>query len=268
MECNEVRHALSARIDGEQPRASWDDDVIDAHLAECSECQKWYAHALTLGRTLRVTPAAETDPIPDFSETLLGAVPDSQLPQPRSWRIMSLSLSRIALILLGLIYVGWAIYLLSSSTTFVGEPVVAGRPPEGAVGNSRNPDVARLFIDAAAMRLALGFSLLWCSWRPRMTAGMIPFFGALWAFSAGFVSRDIVLGVATCQQIMALILFIITVAIMVVCWFSHFGVSPGDVGGSLKSLSARPVRSTFEDARETARLIDEMSDDVRRHVGG
>ena len=47
MECNEVRHALSARIDGEQPRASWDDDVIDAHLAECSECQKWYAHALT-----------------------------------------------------------------------------------------------------------------------------------------------------------------------------------------------------------------------------
>ena len=100
-----------------------------------------------------------------------------------------------------------------------------------------------------------------------MTAGMIPLFGALWAFTAGFASRDIVLGLATPQQLMGLILFIITVLVMVWCWFSQFGVSAGDVTGSLKSFSARPVKSTFSDARETARLIDEANDDVHRQVG-
>ena len=267
MECSEVRQVLSARIDGERSRATWDDDVIDAHLAECEDCQNWYTQALTLGRTLRVVPADDSESIPDFSESLVQSVPEDQLPHRRSWRVISLSLSRIVLIVLGLIYVGWAIYLLSHSTTLTGSPVPSGGDSDGAVGDSHDPDVARLFIDAAAMRLSLGFSLFWCAWRPRMTAGMISLFGALWAFTAGFASRDIVLGLATPQQLMGLVLFIVTVLVMVWCWFSHLGVSAGDVTGSLKSFSARPVKSTFSDARETARLINEANDDVHHHVG-
>ena len=37
MECSEVRQALSARIDGERSRATWDDDVIDAEVIEGDE---------------------------------------------------------------------------------------------------------------------------------------------------------------------------------------------------------------------------------------
>ncbi|WP_300611685.1 zf-HC2 domain-containing protein, partial [Corynebacterium sp.] len=41
MECAEVRAALSARLDGED--AAVPGEIVDAHVAQCEECQAWYA---------------------------------------------------------------------------------------------------------------------------------------------------------------------------------------------------------------------------------
>ena len=54
MECEEIRAALSARLDGEQ--ASIADEVIDAHLGACEECRAWYERAVRLNRALTVGP--------------------------------------------------------------------------------------------------------------------------------------------------------------------------------------------------------------------
>jgi predicted anti-sigma-YlaC factor YlaD len=47
MECDRVREAISARIDGEDPGLL--DDVLEAHLAGCAACRAWRqrAHAVT-----------------------------------------------------------------------------------------------------------------------------------------------------------------------------------------------------------------------------
>jgi len=47
MECDRVREAISARIDGEDPGVP--DGAIEAHLATCADCRGWQqrAHAIT-----------------------------------------------------------------------------------------------------------------------------------------------------------------------------------------------------------------------------
>jgi predicted anti-sigma-YlaC factor YlaD len=47
MECDRVREAISARIDGEDPGVP--DSAIEAHLATCAACRDWQqrAHAMT-----------------------------------------------------------------------------------------------------------------------------------------------------------------------------------------------------------------------------
>ena len=60
MECAEVRAALSARLDGED--AAVPGEIVDAHVAQCEECQAWYAQVTAIGRDLRlrVNPPAPT----------------------------------------------------------------------------------------------------------------------------------------------------------------------------------------------------------------
>ena len=56
MDCQDVRAALSARLDGEPSGA--DDDVVDAHLDACDECRAWFEKAVALNRSLLMGPAA------------------------------------------------------------------------------------------------------------------------------------------------------------------------------------------------------------------
>lgn len=55
MDCQEVRTSMSARLDGETAELS--DELIDAHLAGCEDCQRWYATITALGRRMNLTTA-------------------------------------------------------------------------------------------------------------------------------------------------------------------------------------------------------------------
>lgn len=66
MTCSQVRIALSARLDGEDPGLA--PAVIDDHLAGCAGCRQWQASAAAVTPMLRV-PAA-----PDLTELVLARV--------------------------------------------------------------------------------------------------------------------------------------------------------------------------------------------------
>ncbi|MFK3980029.1 zf-HC2 domain-containing protein [Micromonospora sp. NPDC050397] len=69
MTCDEVRVALSARLDGEDPRAPM--EALDAHTLTCPGCQLWLARAEELGQVMRTVRAVE---VPDLTATVLAAV--------------------------------------------------------------------------------------------------------------------------------------------------------------------------------------------------
>ncbi|WP_329107956.1 zf-HC2 domain-containing protein [Micromonospora sp. NBC_01699] len=69
MTCDEVRVALSARLDGEDPRAPM--EALDAHTVTCPGCQLWLVRAEELGRVMQRAQAVE---VPDLTATVLAAV--------------------------------------------------------------------------------------------------------------------------------------------------------------------------------------------------
>ncbi|SDX93089.1 Predicted anti-sigma-YlaC factor YlaD, contains Zn-finger domain [Micromonospora pattaloongensis] len=68
MTCDEIRIALSARLDGEDPQAPA--ARLDGHLAGCAACRVWLARAEQVTRAVRVQPAE----VPDLTAAVLAAV--------------------------------------------------------------------------------------------------------------------------------------------------------------------------------------------------
>jgi predicted anti-sigma-YlaC factor YlaD len=68
MRCDDVRVALSARLDGEDP--GMPAAVLDAHAADCPACRDWLARAERVKRELRL-PVAD---VPDLTASILSAV--------------------------------------------------------------------------------------------------------------------------------------------------------------------------------------------------
>jgi len=72
IDCARVQAALSARLDGEDTGVP--DDVVDAHLSGCVECQAFFEQAARLNRQLRLTEVPVGDAVPDLSEMILAGV--------------------------------------------------------------------------------------------------------------------------------------------------------------------------------------------------
>jgi predicted anti-sigma-YlaC factor YlaD len=70
MECDRVREAISARIDGED--GGIPDDVLAAHLAGCADCRSWEQRAHVVTRRARLGGAFLDR---DLTERVLAAVP-------------------------------------------------------------------------------------------------------------------------------------------------------------------------------------------------
>jgi len=85
MDCEEVRAALSARLDGEP--SGHDDDVVDAHLDACDDCRAWFEKAVALNRSLLMGPAqgAATPDFSDLSERILSTVEPERRRRERTW---------------------------------------------------------------------------------------------------------------------------------------------------------------------------------------
>jgi predicted anti-sigma-YlaC factor YlaD len=68
MRCQDVRVALSARLDGEDPQLP--PAALDEHATTCPECRMWLAQVERVTRAVRVQVAE----VPDLTATVLAAV--------------------------------------------------------------------------------------------------------------------------------------------------------------------------------------------------
>jgi predicted anti-sigma-YlaC factor YlaD len=68
MRCHEVRVALSARLDGEDPQLPA--AALDEHATTCPECREWLVRVERVTRAVRVQVAE----VPDLTATVLTAV--------------------------------------------------------------------------------------------------------------------------------------------------------------------------------------------------
>lgn len=242
MECSEVRAALSARLDGEE--AKLPDDLVDAHLEACSECQQWYATVTALGRNLRMgTAQAPAGPQID-AEQLAQSVLSTAEQHPSVFvgmrrRTLPLMLGRIALGVLALVYVLWGGYLLFSPT---------GGLLSNAVETSSDPATSGFIGDAATARFALAGGLVWTAWRPKVASGVLPIYLGLFAFSAGFAARDIIVGlvesdsVATdiATPVFTVVVYAASALALLVVWLArHHVFTP--LRQSLRMMLAQPV---------------------------
>lgn len=168
MRCEEIREALSARLDDEAPPPGADDAAVDAHLAGCAGCRTWLLEATTLHRTVRVRAAA---PLEDRTDHILAAVPLTARPRRVREGV------RYALLAIGITQI-----LLALPSLVLGEDAQAP------------VHIAR---EMGAFELALGVGLLATFFRPRLAAGLLPFATAL----AGAMLLTAVLDVAQGQAV-------------------------------------------------------------------
>ncbi|MDO5731101.1 zf-HC2 domain-containing protein [Corynebacterium sphenisci] len=228
MDCEEVRAALSARLDGED--APGEDDVVDAHLDACADCRGWFEKAVAVNRSLLMGPAAEPPGVDfaELSERILTTVEPQRRRRERAWRLVA-GAARGVLIAFGLAYVVWGI----------GDLAAAGRLLGGAAGAAAEDPGAGYAVDAAALRLALAAGLFWAAWRPQVAAAMAPVYGAAAMFSGGFATRELVLGAADAADLARLALMFATAGVLTVVWLG--GYTPRAIAEAWRAAAGLPV---------------------------
>ena len=165
MSCTHIRHALSARLDGEDPGV--DDAVIETHLDTCAACRDFAASAAQLHRSTRV---ASAPPMPDLTPAILAAIGDDAVAPSDDTRLAL----RWILAVLALVQIGVAVpaLLLGSDA---GLPVHAAR-----------------HLGSFDIAVAVGF--LFAAWRPARIPGLLPVVAALVACLVASSLLDVAAG--------------------------------------------------------------------------
>lgn len=196
--CEQIQAALSAQLDGEDP--GLDQDVLEAHVAGCAQCQAFYSQAALFNRKLHMQ--SEPPVAPDLSATILEEVDATWRKQIRLRNTYSW-LCRLGLSFLGIVWGLWAIRLI------------------GTAGISESRE---LYIDAAAIRLAVAAMLFFVAIFPRFAGSLAPFLGAWWSFSFGVRLQDIFTGSLDSTGVLLLVLLLGSVILCALTWLVQVGV--------------------------------------------
>ena len=145
MECDRYRHALSARMDGED--LGIEPDLLTHHLSTCTACRNWEADAARLARAVRVNSA---DAIPDLTPGILAAIGQERAPAWRGVGALRVALGVVAL---------FTIFLNAQDLFFA-----------DYIGHTTR--------ELSSFELALGVGFLSAAWRPVRAFGMVPLVGA------------------------------------------------------------------------------------------
>lgn len=208
LSCDQVQAALSARLDGEDPGV--DDDVLDAHLASCDNCQAFYERAAQLNRRLSFGGGMDQakENIPDLSDAILAGI-EPQFRRQAASRALSASLSRVLLGVIGVFWIVGAVFSLGDVQALDNVDI--------------DPMMQSLAFEVAATRGAFGFALFATAWLPNLSAGALPVFGATAMFSLGFRVRDLFMGNLTTGQIGELVLLAASVLALLWTWIASRG---------------------------------------------
>lgn len=165
MRCDQIREAISARLDGEDPGV--ETTVVDTHVASCPGCRAFVEGTAALHRSLRLAPAP---PVPDLTPRVLAAIGSHATGREAGSRERGL---RIALALLGLMQLAVAV------------PVLLGSDGGGDIHSARH-------LGSFSIALAVGF--LFAAWRPARVTGLLPVTVALVVCVLGTSLLDVIGG--------------------------------------------------------------------------
>lgn len=225
----QVQAAISARLDGENH--GLDEDVVDAHIAECAECRAFQDKAARLSRSLSFVESAGAgmDPPQDLSDFILGGV-ESEWQRTAGRRHAGVAMARISLVFIATICAVWAVAMVAQSSGMV--------PDSGDVLEpTADPAGAAALIEGAALRLGLASGLFFAAWRPRLAPGLMPLTCTIFAFLCGFAMRDIALGSLVFDQVYALLVTGLATAALGWAWAADRGFS---LRGAWRVLGADP----------------------------
>ncbi|MGH9032787.1 MAG: zf-HC2 domain-containing protein [Acidimicrobiia bacterium] len=167
MNCDQIREAISAHLDGEDPGVPRAD--VDAHLATCGHCRAFADGAGALHGSLRLAPAPD---VPDLTPQVLAAIGSQRAERPAADDGQAFVL-RLVLASLALVQVAMAV------------PALLGADGGLAVHSARH-------LGSFSLALAVGF--LYAAWRPSRVAGLLPVAAALVACLIGTSVLDVVDG--------------------------------------------------------------------------
>lgn len=175
MECEAVRVALSARLDGEE--AGVPDGLVEAHLDGCRSCTAWGDELLTLHRMVRVR---EAEAVPDLS----AAIVEAHAPSARSRHRRAVRARRTPL---GEPVSGarWALFVVALTQLVLAGPALLGDDPGATVHIAR---------ELGSFDVALAVGLLVAAWQPARAWGLLPVAAALACVMVGTSTLDLIDG--------------------------------------------------------------------------
>jgi predicted anti-sigma-YlaC factor YlaD len=166
MTCMQIRHAISARLDGEDP--GLDEAAVYGHLATCAGCRAFAHDAEALHRAVRLAPAP---PIPDLTPAILAAIGQedrasggAETQHALRWILFAIAVTQIAVAIPALLFGSNA-----------GLPVHAAR-------------------HIGSFDVALGVGFLFAAWRPSRIPGLLPVAVALVVCLVGSSLLDVASG--------------------------------------------------------------------------
>lgn len=179
MGCGTWREALSARLDGEESvgapagsTARAERAALDAHLAGCDECRRWYEDAALITRIARIGLALGAQPVPDG---VLSGAPTTTRATVARWL-------RIALALVGCVQALVGVAQIAGAAGPMGDQSIDGATP------------SHMMHEAAAWNLAIGAAYLFIAWRRTRPAAVIPMLTAFVGVLAIFSLDDVING--------------------------------------------------------------------------
>ncbi|HCT78941.1 MAG TPA: hypothetical protein DGG94_01355 [Micromonosporaceae bacterium] len=146
--CDEVRTALSARLDGEETGLA--PATLDDHMSGCAECRSWQAAAEQVTREVRLQPVR----VPDLTASILAAVAGERADGAEVVRNRLAGRSRILQIALGL-SAAVQLALAIQALLITGVEVHTSR-------------------EAASFEIALGVGFLLAAWWPERARAFVP----------------------------------------------------------------------------------------------
>jgi predicted anti-sigma-YlaC factor YlaD len=161
MDCEQVREALSARIDGEDPPAGT--GRVDHHLQACPACAGWAARAQDVTRALRLQTVA----VPDLTASVLAAVATDPHRRNDRRRRSRRTVLRIAVATAAAVQLALALPLLFGADLHVAREI-------------------------AVFEVALAVGFGFAAWRPRWARAFVPMAVVLAAGLAATTVVDVV----------------------------------------------------------------------------
>jgi predicted anti-sigma-YlaC factor YlaD len=171
MACDQVREAISALIDAEEPGLA--PALVDDHLRGCAACSTWATEIEALHRVARVRAAED---VPDLSAAILSAHPAPRAARTNPFR-EEISVAR------------WALFTVALTQLVLAGPALLLGEDGGATVH-----VAR---ELGSFDVALAVGLLVAAWQPARAWGLLPVAAVLGLVMGGTAVVDVLEGSAT-----------------------------------------------------------------------